>query len=164
MTVVTVTVDGRPFQVDVTSSLAHSDEISVVCTGQLRHVSVSSSASIEKIEWVVIDGRPYEVVVDPNLHWIKVYDGLHRIEVQDRSISFARPASGDGLVKAPIPGLVVRLCVDEGDEVEVGEPLLVLEAMKMENEILAPRSGKVTELNVAEGDSVKLGDLLVEIS
>ncbi|MEZ4770260.1 MAG: biotin/lipoyl-containing protein [Caldilineales bacterium] len=164
MTLVTVTVDGKKFQVDVTSSLADSDDLSVVCTGQLRRVSVSSTDSVEKIEWVVIDGRPYEVVVDPNLRWIKVYDGLHNIEVQDRSISFARPASGDGRVKAPIPGLVVRLCVETGDEVEVGEPLLVLEAMKMQNEILAPRSGRITELNVSEGDSVKLGDLLVEIS
>ena len=93
-----------------------------------------------------------------------MFDGLHQIEVQDRSISLARPVSGDGRVKAPIPGLVVRLCVELGDEVAVGEPLLVLEAMKMENEILAPRSGKVTELNVSEGTSVKLGDLLVEIS
>lgn len=164
MTVVTVTVDGQQYQVDVTSSLAHIDELAVVCMGRLRSVSVSSTASVEKIEWVVIDGRPYEVVVDPNLHWIKVYDGLHQIEVQDKSISFARPASGDGRVKAPIPGLVVRLCVEKGDEVEVGEPLLVLEAMKMENEILAPRRGTVTELNVSEGASVKLGDLLVEIS
>lgn len=164
MTVVTVSVDGQQYQVDVTSALANSGDLSVVCTGQLRHVSVSSVASVEKIEWVVIDGRPYEVVIDPNLRWIKVYDGLHQIEVRDRSISFARPASGDGRVKAPIPGLVVRLCVEKGDEVEVGEPLLVLEAMKMENEILAPRSGTVSELNVAEGNSVKLGDLLMEIS
>ena len=164
MTVVTVTVDGRQYQVDLTSSLAHSDDIPVICTGQFRRVSVSDTASVEKIEWMVIDGRPYEVVVDPNLRWIKVYDGLHQIEVQDRSISFARPASGDGRVKAPIPGLVVRLCVEAGDEVVVGEPLLVLEAMKMENEILAPRGGTITELNVSEGDSVKLGDLLVEIS
>lgn len=164
MTMVTVTVDGKQFQVDVTSSLTHSDDLTVICTGQLRRVSVSSIESVEQIEWVVIDGRPFEVVIDPNMRWIKVFDGLHQIEVQDRSISFARPASGDGRVKAPIPGLVVRLCVEKGDEVEVGEPLLVLEAMKMENEILAPRSGTVTELNVSEGDSVKLGDLLVEIS
>ncbi|HRX01584.1 MAG: biotin/lipoyl-binding protein [Anaerolineae bacterium] len=164
MTMVTVTVDGQQFQVDVTSSLTHNDDLTVICKGQLRHVSVSSIESVEQIEWVVIDGRPYEVVVDPNLRWIKVFDGLHQIEVQDRSISLARPVSGDGRVKAPIPGLVVRLCVELGDEVAVGEPLLVLEAMKMENEILAPRSGKVTELNVSEGTSVKLGDLLVEIS
>ncbi|MCB0240206.1 MAG: acetyl-CoA carboxylase biotin carboxyl carrier protein subunit, partial [Anaerolineae bacterium] len=128
MTMVTVTVDGQQFQVDVTSSLTHNDDLTVICKGQLRHVSVSSIESVEQIEWVVIDGRPYEVVVDPNLRWIKVFDGLHQIEVQDRSISLARPVSGDGRVKAPIPGLVVRLCVELGDEVAVGEPLLVLEA------------------------------------
>lgn len=164
MTIVTVTVDGRQFQVDVTSSLAHSDDLAIICSGQLRHVSLSSTDSVEKIEWVVIDGRPYEVVVDSNLRWIKAYDGLHQIEVQDKSIRFTRPASGDGRVKAPIPGLVVRLCVEEGQEVEVGQPLLVLEAMKMENEILAPRSGTISTLNVSEGDSVKLGDLLIEVS
>ncbi len=164
MPTVIVTVDGQEYQVDVTSSLVQSAELTVVCKGRLRQVSVASTAGTDKLEWVVIDGRPYEIVVDSNLRWIKAYDGLHQIEVRDKSISFARPVSGDGRVKAPIPGLVATVHVAKGQQVQVGQPLLILEAMKMENEIFAPRGGTVTELNIAPGDSVKLHDLLIEIS
>lgn len=164
MPTVHVTVDGKEYLVDVTSPLADSTELTVICKGRLRQVAVASTTSTDKLEWVVIDGRPYEIVVDPNLRWIKALDGLHQIEVRDRSVSFARPVSGDGRVKAPIPGLVVRVHVAQGQSVQAGQSLLILEAMKMENQIFAPRSGVVTELNVAEGDSVKLHDLLIEIS
>ena len=75
----------------------------------------------------------------------------------------SRPASGDGRVKAPIPGLVTKVCIERGDQVEAGEPLLVLEAMKMENEITAPRNGTVSELNVSVGQVVALHEVLVEI-
>ena len=65
--------------------------------------------------------------------------------------------------KAPIPGLIARVLVAPGQTVEVGEPLLVLEAMKMENEIRAARAGVVQEIAVSEGETVVLGDLLVEV-
>ena len=164
MSKVTVIVDGREFAVDVTSSLVQGDELAVVCNGQMRRVSVPDLASDNRFEWAVIDGRPYEIVVDSNLHWIKAHDGLHEIEVVDQSISFSRPASGDGRVKAPIPGLIVRVLVEPGQAVEPGQPLLVLEAMKMENEIMAPRGGVVSELNASPGQSVRLNDLLIEIA
>jgi biotin carboxyl carrier protein len=71
--------------------------------------------------------------------------------------------SGDSLVTAPMPGLVVKLLVKQGDVVESKDKLLVLEAMKMQNDLIAPCSGKVTEVFVSQGASVMTGDELVKI-
>ncbi len=60
----------------------------------------------------------------------------------------------DGMVKSPMPGSVIKIMSKAGDVVEIGEPVLVLEAMKMENEICAPRSGKIKEVFVVEGQTV----------
>ncbi len=78
-------------------------------------------------------------------------------------MAVTRPASGDGRVKAPIPGLIARLLVEPGAVVEPGTPVLILEAMKMENEIQAPRGGTVTEISVELGQIVTLNELLMEI-
>jgi glutaconyl-CoA/methylmalonyl-CoA decarboxylase subunit gamma len=69
-----------------------------------------------------------------------------------------------GAVAAPLPGLILRLSTKEGDIVEPGQPLLVMEAMKMENVVTAPHHGKVKKVFVAEGASVSEGDPLVEIA
>ena len=61
-----------------------------------------------------------------------------------------------------IPGLITRVLVEVGDQVEAGQPLLVLEAMKMENEIRSPRAGTIKSIPVAVGDRVNSGDVLVE--
>jgi len=71
------------------------------------------------------------------------------------------PAGGNG-VKAPIPGAVLSIDVQEGDAVEAGQVLLTMEAMKMENQIKATKAGKVTQLCVQPGDAVSQGqDLLI---
>lgn len=57
-------------------------------------------------------------------------------------------------VKSPMPGSVIKIMVKPGDEVGIGEPVLILEAMKMENEICAPRSGKIKDMFVVEGQTV----------
>lgn len=71
---------------------------------------------------------------------------------------------GRGVVSAPLPGVVSGLRVAEGDEVKAGSVLLVLEAMKMENEIYAPADGVVSEVYVEVGEQVGRGDRLVLIS
>ncbi|WP_456365180.1 pyruvate/oxaloacetate carboxyltransferase [Thermococcus sp.] len=71
---------------------------------------------------------------------------------------------GEGLVTAPMPGKVLRVLVREGDSVRTGQGLLVLEAMKMENEIPSPRDGVVKKIHVKEGDTVNTGDPLIEIA
>ena len=71
--------------------------------------------------------------------------------------------SGSGQVVAPMQGTIVNVLVEEGSEIEAGEPICVLEAMKMENNVLAEKSGVVQEVRVSKGDSVGAGDVLAVI-
>jgi biotin carboxyl carrier protein len=76
----------------------------------------------------------------------------------------APPARGEGGISAPMPGLIVSIKVKEGDAVQSGQVLLVMEAMKMENAITASYNGSVTRIYVREGHSVGEGDLLVDVA
>lgn len=76
----------------------------------------------------------------------------------------AKPvAAGQGSVTAPMPGTVLDLKVKEGDQVKAGDTVLILEAMKMENEIAAPVSGTVKSIHVTKGAAVNPGDVLLTI-
>lgn len=75
----------------------------------------------------------------------------------------AAPAGGSGSIPAPMPGTISDVKVSVGQSVAKGDILLILEAMKMENEILAPVDGTVKEVKVTKGASVSSGDLLVTI-
>jgi len=72
-------------------------------------------------------------------------------------------AAGEAALRAPMPGQVREVLVAEGDAVEAGAVLLLLEAMKMEMRILAPRAGRVAHLGVAAGESVEKDQILVEL-
>ena len=72
-------------------------------------------------------------------------------------------ASGSGQVIAPMQGTIVNVLVEEGSEIEAGAPICVLEAMKMENNVMAEKSGVVKEVLVSKGDSVGVGDVLAVI-
>lgn len=72
-------------------------------------------------------------------------------------------SAGQEVIEAPMPGNIFKLLVSEGQEVKAGDVLLILEAMKMENEILAPRDGKVVSVVATVGASVNSGDKLVVI-
>jgi 3-methylcrotonyl-CoA carboxylase alpha subunit len=74
-----------------------------------------------------------------------------------------REGAGGGGLEAPMPGVVTRVMVKAGDPVEKGQPLLAIEAMKMEHVIRAPRAGKVAKIAAAQGDMVKGGVALVEL-
>jgi len=71
--------------------------------------------------------------------------------------------SGEHVIKAPMPGLIIHVDVAEGNRVSVGQRLLVLEAMKMENDIIADKDGVIKEVHVKKGDNVELGQALVTI-
>jgi glutaconyl-CoA decarboxylase len=71
---------------------------------------------------------------------------------------------GEGGIVAPMPGLVIAIKTREGDTVTAGQPLLVMEAMKMENAITTPYSGTVAKIYVREGDTIGEGDLLIEVA
>lgn len=75
-----------------------------------------------------------------------------------------KPASGGaGVVKSPLPGIIIDVLVNEGDDVKKGQTIVMLEAMKMENAIQATQDGKVTGIHVTKGDSVLEGVALVTI-
>jgi biotin carboxyl carrier protein len=71
--------------------------------------------------------------------------------------------AGAGQIKAPLPGTILEMKVKEGDSVKTGDTVLIMEAMKMENNIKADREGTIASVKVANGDSVMEGDVLVEI-
>jgi methylmalonyl-CoA carboxyltransferase 1.3S subunit len=73
-------------------------------------------------------------------------------------------AGGDDAVQAPLAGTVARVLVEEGQSIEAGEVVLVLEAMKMETEITAPQAGTVSAVLVSAGTAVTAGQVLLEIS
>ena len=76
----------------------------------------------------------------------------------------ANAPAGAHVQEAPMPGTILDIHVNVGDTVEVNQPLMVLEAMKMESEIVAEQAGTIASINVAKGDMVNPGDLLFSIS
>ena len=70
-------------------------------------------------------------------------------------------SAGQELIEAPMPGSILRVLVNEGDIIKAGDVLLILEAMKMENEILSPKDAKVAKIVVSAGASVNSGDQLI---
>lgn len=165
MNKVAVTVGGHTFEVEIDLNRRHNSEISVRLDGESRRVIVPDlDAPIDQMEWIIVDNRPREIVIDPDLRWIRDNSGLHFLDVRDLEARVTRPVSRDGRIKAPIPGLIKDVFVAEGDRVEAGQPLIVLEAMKMENEIHALKSGIITQLNVKPGQDVTLHEVLAEIS
>ena len=159
-----VKIDDREFTVELESSSRNGELFNVKVDGQPLSVTLPRPAAVvPDMEWMIIDDRPYELVVDHNLSWVNTYDGLHAIEVQDVNQRVARPRSGDGRVKAPIPGLVTRVLVEPGATVTADQPLFILEAMKMENEIRAPFEGVVNSIAAAPGQTVVRGQVMAEI-
>ena len=114
-----------------------------------------------KIYKVKVNGKLYEVALEevvnqPNVSLTKENETKVNAEQQNGN----KEATS---VKAPMQGTILKVMVQVGSVVKKGESLLILEAMKMENEILAPRDGKVANIATKEGVSVNTGDKLVVI-
>ena len=112
-------------------------------------------SGIERLE-IVVDGWRIEVTVEPEA----------RAALRDRARRDRAKAgsSGPTNVHAIIPGVVVAVSVTPGDEVTAGQQLLVVEAMKMQNELRAPRAGRVEQVAVGAGSRVEVGDLLLVLA
>ena len=91
-----------------------------------------------------------------------VFGGGGNANHQEPATASVQGVSANAVI-APLAGSVFKILVNQGDEIEAGQVLLVLEAMKMETEITAPNAGVVTAVHVAVGDSVQGGQALVEI-
>ncbi len=159
-----VMIDGQEFEVVVQEAPDADGFVNVTVNGDALRVALPSGVAPEQIGWALVDTRPYELLIDHDLRWLQSPRGRHTLGVRDLEAGVLRPHSGDGRLKAPIPGLIARILVEQGQVVEAGQPVLVLEAMKMENEIVAPRAGTLTSLNVRPGQTVILHEMLAEIS
>jgi biotin carboxyl carrier protein len=118
---------------------------------------------------IEIDGTPYAIDISEG---VVTLDGApHRVELRalepappDREVTRSKPEAGsEGCIRAVMPGRVIDIRVREGQRIEKGAVVLVLEAMKMENEVAADRSGEVKEIRVAIGSSVEVNEILAVI-
>jgi biotin carboxyl carrier protein len=118
---------------------------------------------------VLLDGRSYDTSVEETPEGLVVVVHGFRFEIEVRDPRRWTHASGTagvaGLqtVAAPMPGKVVRILISPGDEVEAGQGLIVVEAMKMQNEMKASRAGRVLSVAVREGATVAAGEILASI-
>lgn len=115
-----------------------------------------------------VNGTPYKVTVDQEIKQPKktVVKPQPRISAASGDVQKSSPApvAGAGTkVTTPLPGVILDVFVNVGDKVAAGQRLVLLEAMKMENNIEAESAGTVTEVKVRKGDSVLEGDVLVVI-
>lgn len=116
---------------------------------------------------LLIDGRSTEVGLEPTASGYRVVFDDDSVQVElvdaarDTNLAPRRAAAGPLRILAPMPGRIVRVLVEPGHDAAGGESLLVMEAMKMENEIRAPRAGRVREVAVREGQAVESGASLV---
>ena len=144
-----VTVDGVRVAADM-QRIGRIDLYSLLVDNASYEVAVEPSGDQRNVSNVLVAGTRYAVRVQD--------ERTRRLALADRSL---KPPPGELLIKAPIPGLVVKVMVAPGQAVSEGETLVILEAMKMENELRAPRAGVVHEQRAVPGAQVALGQVLV---
>jgi biotin carboxyl carrier protein len=146
-----ITVDGRPVTVDMARN---GERWSLLIGGRSYDVAVERNGP-----------RDRTVHVDGDAISLALSDGrARRGESDDPPGHAGQSRSGPMRVVAPMPGRVVKLLVSTGDQVAARQGLVVIEAMKMENELRAPGAGAVTEVAVAAGTSVEAGTLLIVVT
>jgi pyruvate carboxylase subunit B len=157
-----VTVAGRTLHVDLGGPRPLVDGEPV--SAELVRVPGTAAASL------LVDGRSYSLTTEPGApgRW-KLSIGTRRLaaEVVDERTRAIREMTGGGTeplekeVRAPMPGLVVRVGVEPGDAVRAGQGVVIVEAMKMENELKAPADGVVATVVVQAGQPVEKGQVLL---
>jgi len=159
-----VLLDGQTIEVEV-----EGDRVTVDGRAHSATLGVISGTPLRQL---LIDGRPLTLSVEAigRGRWALTPKGERwEMEVLDERTRHIRSLAGGGdqrraagVLKAPMPGLVVRVQVQPGEKVAAGAPLVVLEAMKMENELKAGAPGVVKSVRVAPGEAVEKGQVLVE--
>jgi len=144
-----------------------------VTVGETEHTVGASRLRDRGGLWsLIVDGTQHEVAVRRDRgerYAVSTARASYAVEVTDPLTHLARAAHGAAAgggaesVTAYMPGRVVALLVEEGEEVEAGQGVVVLEAMKMENEIAAERAGKIGKIHVTAGQAVEGGDPLFEL-
>jgi biotin carboxyl carrier protein len=145
-----------------------------------KHITVDGK--VYEIDFESVSGQPvYSLIVDGRSHESYVYQGednwqvllrgrLYPAIVEDEREKRLRAAAGGGVIetgefhlRAPMPGLVVAIPVEEGQEIKKGQVILILESMKMQNELKAPRDGTMGRIRVKTGESVEQKQTLLSV-
>jgi len=158
------TVDGRTIRVEV-----RGGDGRYVVTLDDRTLEVDHQETGAHFVSLLIGGRSYEAGLEKRPDGYNVVlaeDALH-VELSGASRASAaaprKAEAGPARIVAPMPGRLVRVLVEPGQQVGAGDGLVVMEAMKMENELRSPRAGRIADLLVREGQAVETGALLVVV-
>ena len=159
------TVEDRQFLVEII------DEKHISVDGKVYEVDFES-VSGQPVYSLIVDGKSHESYVAAGDHdWQVLIRGrLFPVTVEDEREKRLRSAAGGGVaetgefhLRAPMPGLVVAILVEEGQAVKKGQVLLILESMKMQNELKSPRDGMVGRLRVKAGETVEQKQTLLSV-
>ncbi len=159
------TIEGQDFEIEVI------DERHIRIGDRLLEVDFES-VSGQPVFSLIVNGRSYESFVYPGEEdWQVLLRGRqYQVKVEDEREKRLRAAAGGGVaetgeyhLKAPMPGLVVSIPVSEGQAVQKGQVLVILESMKMQNELKSPRAGTIGRLRVKAGESVEQKQTLLSL-
>ena len=129
--------------------------------GNKYNVEIKSfEYNIAEIE---VNGTPYKVEVHKEITQTKTPKLVRPVIQKEGSGKIKKKLSSSYIVKAPLPGNILKIMINKGDEVKKGDNLMIMEAMKMENNILSEKDGIVKSIKINIGDSVLQGDPLIEI-
>ncbi len=167
-------IAGQSHEVNLERNADKPSRFVAVVDGSRYEITARDTAA--GIRLILNDGRVYQCRVDKTggrdaagIAEVYICNQAYAVEVIDpkRKRSGQRTGAQDmdgaAQIVAPMPGKVVRVLVEQGASVEAGDGLLVVEAMKMQNELKAPRAGVVVELKAAAGTTVNAGDVLAVI-
>ena len=130
------------------------------------------SISDQPVYSLLMDGKSHEAYVYPSEEgWqVLLFGRLYSAIVEDEREKRLRASSGGGVseraeyhLKAPMPGLVVAVTVEEGQQVQKGDVLIILESMKMQNELKSPRAGVISRLRIQSGDRVEQQQTMLSV-
>ena len=157
----TIMVDNQEFEVEVTEE---KDRLLVDVDGELHTIDISATR-YNGFSSMLVDGQSLQVNcrrVKDGDYLLTIGHNVHEVMFREAMIEAAMD-EGEAVITAPMPGLVSEVKVALNDKVTKGQPLVILEAMKMFNEITAKTDGIVAELPVVQGDTVSIGQKLVVI-
>jgi biotin carboxyl carrier protein len=158
---------------DKTYLIEINDDRRILVDG-VEHPVDFNTVSGQPVYSLILDGHSYEAYVQETEEgWQVLLRGdLYTVNVEDEREKRLRAAAGANLgsgsgefnLKAPMPGLIVAVSVTEGQAVQKGDILIILESMKMQNELKCPRDGTVTRVKVKARDSVEHNQVLVTVA
>jgi len=159
-----VNIDGRDYRLELNRSDGRWE-----CRLNGRAIEVDAVLARRDVLSVIIDGKAFEIKRErtPTDTHLWVGSSRYAVQLRDprslRSRAGSQDEKGPRKLVAPMPGKVVRVLVPESSEVEAGQGIIVVEAMKMQNEIKSPKKGVVRKLVAAEGAAVNAGDVLAVV-